>query len=180
MINNRALVVSCALVLIACGIFWVGQNKSTASTIIQQTSNADSSQKPAQIPDQVFYGEVFSLLVALDNTADYQKEAGLTDDQASMLAEIAKECQRDIAIQDKKAQAVILAFRQKLKEQDLEERDPKKMPSPPPELSKLQEGRDGIVLGCRDRLRQVLGADAFIRFGMASRRIVHVTLTHAR
>jgi hypothetical protein len=166
--------------MLGWGILWVGQAKSTHPLTDPQTPNQVLSlQQATTIPDHVFYGEVFSLLVALDNTTDYQKLAKLTDDEVSIVTEIAKDCQRDIVAQDAKAQIVITAFRERLKELDLQQRDPKKMLPLPAELTQLQEGRNAIVLHHRDRLRKALGDEAFRRFTEAARKIVTITLTPA-
>lgn len=178
MIKKQIILMVCTLGLVTCGIFWVGQAKSAQPKMNAQTPNQTlSSEQATAIPDHIFYGEVFSLLANLKNISDYQKQAGLTDDEASILAGIAQDCQREIAEQDAKAQVVILAYREKLKKLDLKALDPKNVPPLPAELTQLQEGRDAIVLHHRDRLRQLLREDGFNRFSSAARNIVKITLT---
>ena len=171
------IVVSVLLSLIACGILWAAQSKSTAPNLTQRTPKpALPSQRASEIPEQVFYGEVFSLLVALKNTADYQNQAGLTSEEASILTEIAKDCQRDVANQDAKAQTIIQAFRERLRKSK-PNKLPDKVVPPPDELTKLQKGRNAIVLHHRDRLREAIGEEAFKRFTVAAGKIVNITLT---
>ena len=180
MIKKQIVTIGFILSLISFGIVWAGHSNS-ATSFGQQRRNQGASPDPTPgISEHVFYGEVFTLMATLDNAADYQKQAGLSDDQTSVLGEIAKDCQRDLEHQDARAQAVIMAYRARLKESDLKQRDPKKMPLLPVELTELQEGRSAIVLHHRDRLRKALGDEAFGRFTEAAKEIVTITLTPAQ
>jgi hypothetical protein len=157
MIKKQIVTIGFILSLVSFGIVWAGHSNS-ATSFGQQRRNQGASPNPTPgISEHVFYGEVFSLIATLDNAADYQKQAGLSDDQTSVLGEIAKDCQRDLEYQDARAQGVIMAFRAPLNESDLKQRDPKKMPPVPAELTQLQEGRNAIVLHHRDRLKKALG-----------------------
>jgi hypothetical protein len=154
--RKRPAIVLISIALLAssivCALVFAQQKQKRTGRIVrdQQRANATSRKESSTIPEQIFYGEVFSLLVALKNTDDYKKQAELSHDQALALEEIATDCQRKVAEQDAKAQTVIQAFREKMSK----EKAGKTPPPPPQELLDLQQGRDEIILRRRDRLRR--------------------------
>jgi len=142
----------------------------------QQEPNGKSPETNEGVPEHVFYEQLFSLLVALNNSDDYQKQAALTDVQRSSLERTAKECQREIAAQDAKAQITIRALREKRTNQKPPDSF---LPPPPPEIAELQRERDAIVLRHRDRLREALGEDAFRRVTEGAKTIVQISVESA-
>lgn len=173
--TKKLIVTSLLLFSLAAGFFFWAVSPPTgkAEADPQKPRSRPSEAKPREIPEHIFYGEVFSLLAKLKNTADYQRQAALSDDETAILERIALECERDVAAQDNKAEAFNKKFRETLPKSN-----PTKRPMPvPAELTQMQEERDAIVIRHRDRLRRALGEDAFKRFAQAAKSIVHITLT---
>jgi hypothetical protein len=177
--KRRPAIVVISVVLlvssIVCVLAYTQQKERRTGRVVrgQKQANGTSQKESSTIPEQIFYGEVFSLLVYLKNTDDYKRQAELNDDQALALEETAKDCQREVAEQDAKAQTVIQAFRENMSK----EKAGKTPPAPPQELLDLQQERDAIILRHRDRLRAALGEEAFGRFTEAAKNIVHISLT---
>lgn len=88
-----------------------------------------------------------------------QLRARLNSEEARLLDEIASTCVQQVSQQDHEALAVIEKFRAQFPDG----RVPKgiKLPPPPPELKAMQQQRDAIILGARDRVRSVLGDIGF-------------------
>jgi len=162
----------CLLVALSVAIVIRGYAKSPLASQNQQEATGKSANTIEGVPEQVFYEQLFSLLIALNNSADYQKEAALTVEQRSSLERTARECEREIAKQDAKAQITIRALREKRANQD----PGASLPPPPPEIAVLQQEREAIVLRHRDRLREALGEEAFRRVTDAAKRLVHITV----
>lgn len=138
------------------------------------TLGTKESPSPSQAPEQVIYRQFFRHLVGLKKQAEemeshgkngkafrnhYKDKIGLKDNEASLLDEIATECERETAKVDEQAQRLIQAARARTKNgraASIEE-----IPPPPPELKKLQQRRDMIVMRGRYRLFTELGAYGF-------------------
>lgn len=135
------------------------------------------------IPDDMVYHHLFSHIVILVGQAEeaeargedgsvyrglYQRLAGLTDDQASMLESIALGCEQLVKRQDETAQKII--DQRRAQESSLSSAD--LLPPPPPELDTLWQERRSIILEARDNLRNSFGDssfeafDQFVRSGM--------------
>src|SRR5258708_6790901 len=157
--------------LIALGVAFTlgGCAQSPLAAQAQKKPASESVTKNEEVPDHVFYEQLFALLASLKNSKDYQEQASLTDDQRKTLEVIAEECQREIAKQDAKAQIIIQALRKKAT-------DPQPGSPPPPEIAELQRERDAIAPRYRDRLQQALGENAFKPVGEAATRIVHISI----
>ncbi|HUS09042.1 MAG TPA: hypothetical protein VMZ30_01160 [Pyrinomonadaceae bacterium] len=148
---------------------------TTTKSNPQSPPNPSAAAPSTDVPEHIFYGQVFSLLSKLKNKDDYRREARLTEAETSLLEQIAADCERETAAIDASAETVIKAFRQQLGTK-LEKR-----PQPvPAELIKLQAKRDAVILRNRDQLRKVLGEGAFSRFTTAGRSIVHITVTSVK
>lgn len=91
-----------------------------------------------------------------------KKQAALSDHEASILDQVTADCERAIADQDAKAQAVITAFRMRYPVGDLQ--PGVTLPPPPPELATMQKERNAIILRARDRLHAAFGEQEFRRF----------------
>ncbi len=146
--KNRKMLCICVLALVA-GTFAFG--KQFRSLIIAQSGQDEGTQPKISkaVPEHIVYGQMFNLLVALDNAADYQHQAGLSDEQAAALKEIAIDCQREVEQQDAKARKIINAFRDKLAK--IKPKPGASLPPPPVELAAMQEERNAIILRARDR-----------------------------
>ncbi|MEK6283199.1 MAG: hypothetical protein AABN95_22820 [Acidobacteriota bacterium] len=172
--TKKQIVTSSFLLSFVAGFLLWAVNPATSEGLTgpQKPRSRPSEPRPSEIPEHIFYGEVFSLLTKLKNTGDYGRRAALSDEEVALLERIARECESDVTEQDRKAEAFSEAFRQKLPKSK-----PANRPLPvPAELTEFQEARDAIVLRHRDRLRRALGEDAFRRFAEAAKSIVNVTL----
>lgn len=147
-------------------------NQSSAPT----TVGTKQSPSPSQAPEHIVYRQFFRHLVALKQRAaemesqgkngkafraHYKDKIGLKDKEASLLDEIATECERETAKVDAKAQRIIEAARARFPDGRVASVD--QIPPPPPELKKLQRQRDMIVMRARHRLVTELGAYGFQR-----------------
>lgn len=169
---NKKIITTLFLSCLAAGFVLWSEFAPASNATSNPQNQSRPSHKPTEIPQHVFYGEVFSLLAKLKNTADYQRQALLSDHEVALLKQIASDCESEVSKQDAKAEIFSEAFRQKLIS-----KKPTKQPMPvPAELTELQEQRDAIVIRHRDRLRKELGEDAFNRFTEAAKYIVHITL----
>lgn len=143
------------------------------SSIEGQTSR--QIQKEADARDVAIYGHLFDHIALLRKQAEeasargedgsqisalYKNAAGLSEQQAVLLEQIALECKRNVEIQDGKAAQVIRKFRadtEKLKQKS-------HLPRLPAELGVLQEGLHRIILQHRDQLHSAFGNEEFKRF----------------
>jgi hypothetical protein len=138
-----------------------------------------SPQQPVSPPDsrppeQVIYSAFFHYVVDMKNDATDLDNAGksgdslrtyvqlrarLNSEEARLLDVIASSCVQQVSQQDQEALAVIEKFRAQFPGGKV----PKgtKLPPPPPELKAMQQQRDTIVIGARDRLRAALGGVGF-------------------
>ena len=136
---------------------------------VQRTS---SPPRPSTaMPDHIFYDQFFRLLLSLQNTAEYQTKARLSDEETVILEQIAKDCEREIALQDAKASNVIAAFRAELEKR--KSGSPGDMPS---QLNQLQADRDQIILRYRDRLKTELGPETFARLTDVARELIKIEM----
>jgi hypothetical protein len=162
--------------LIVCGVVWTRHAEGTVSPIPQKRNIAPAKVSGA-IPEHIYYGQVFSLLVKLGNKDDYQRDAQLTDEQTARLLQIAADCEAETNALDQKAQVIILEFRKQIDQSQIKKDKPLPIPAG---LDELQGERDAAVLRHRDQLRNVLGEEAFSRFKEASKTIVRIDLTSAQ
>src|SRR5829696_1074754 len=169
----------CVIALIVAGLVlnshyptrWraTAQESTTTNTI-----GTKQSPSPSQAPEHIVYRQFFRHLVALKQRAAetesqgkngkafrtyYKDKIGLKDKEASLLDEIATECERETAKVDAKAQRIIEAARARFPNGQIASSD--QIPPPPPELKKLQRQRDMIVMRARHRLVTNLGAYGF-------------------
>ena len=174
MINRRTLLLTAAGLVVSflvC-VFAFGQQKRGAKPLkpdIDVHTINSSQRSSAAIPEHIFYGQFFSLLVSLQNTAEYESRAGLSKEQGVILGQIAKDCGRELTLQDAKASKVIEAFRTELEK--------RKSDSPiemPPELKQLQAERDQIILHYRDLLKAELGPETFARLTDVARELIKI------
>lgn len=169
----------CVIALIVAGLVlnshyptrWraTAQESTTTNTI-----GTKQSPSPSQAPEHIVYRQFFRHLVALKGRAEevkrqgkngnafrtyYKDNIGLKDKEASLLDEIATECERETAKVDAKAQRIIDAARARFPNRQAASVE--QIPPPPPELKKLQRQRDMIVMRARHRLVTELGSYGF-------------------
>jgi hypothetical protein len=132
---------------------------------------------PNNVPEHVVYWHLFHYHNFLMQKADeaerrgedssflrnfYQREAGLDDRQATMLDEIAVQCELDVKAVDAEAKVIVDQVRAKYANSQL--KPDETVPPPPPELLALQERRNNLILQARDQLHKALGESAFNDF----------------
>ena len=138
---------------------------------------ARSMQKPqTPVPEHVIYGFLFSQILAIKQKATGQnnpsasglvirtsieKEANLSDAEIRAFDAIAFACAQQVRQQDERAGKVIAAFRAQFPQKTIPNGE--SLPQPPAELKILQEQRDGIITSAKNKLREVLGEQAFSR-----------------
>lgn len=169
----------CVVALIIAGLAlnshyptrWRATAQESTTTNTVGTKQAPS---PSQAPEHIVYRQFFRHLVALKERAEevkrqgkngnafrtyYKDKIGLKDKEASLLDEIATQCERETAKVDAKAQRIIAAARARFPNGQVASVE--QIPPPPPELKKLQRHRDMIVMRGRHRLVTELGAYGF-------------------
>lgn len=162
------LAVSAALLIGILGFRYGANSSATAPA---------SPKDPHSIPDQAIYRQLFHHHNALKKKADelqqqgknglelrsfYKQSAKLTDDQDRAFDQIASDCDRDVAKQDEKAQALITAVQRRYPKGRIPQGE--RPPEAPTELKAMQAERDDIILKARDRLRAAFGEQEFQRF----------------
>lgn len=177
--RTKKLALLCVLALLVGGLAFKSHLPIRGQTPVPQstasaTVGTKESPSPSQAPEHIVYRQFFRHLVALKKQADeieshgkngkalrthYKDKIGLKDKEASLLDEIATECERETAKIDERAQRIIQAARARFpngRAASIEE-----IPPPPPELKKLQRHRDMVVMRARHRLVTQLGAYGF-------------------
>lgn len=176
--KKRLTVVVCIAFLVSSIIYvlaFAQQKRGGRVALGGQQANSVPQKQNVGIPEHIFYGQVFTLLLALKNTADYQSKAGLNDEQANLLEQIAKDCQHDVALQDAEANKIIDQFRNQMAK-----RKPGVVLQTPLELEDLQRERNAIILRYRDSLKTALGEEAFARFDDAARKMITVEVRNVQ
>lgn len=90
-----------------------------------------------------------------------KREAGISEEQSVALEAIALACWQRVEQQDKKAKAIIAAFRSRFPDGRVPADGP---PPPPPELKTMWDERNEMILRARDQLRATFGEKEFARF----------------
>jgi hypothetical protein len=164
--NKYAIIILIAVALTLCG-FTLGREGQ------KQVGNSRIVEVPEFVPYMfLFDHHYFNLKKAAELEQQgkdghrlhsiFQRQAGLTDQQASTFDQITFDCEQALAMQDAKAQAVIAAFRLRYPVGNLPAGVT--LPPPPPELTTMQQERNAIILRARDRLRTEWGEQDFTRF----------------
>lgn len=178
MAKKRVVLLGVAVLLALT--FTLGR-KTFSKAVHQEAVHQDlppnsASQQTSVVPDYVVYNSIFRKVVSLRNKTielqsqgrigqnryfPLQRDAGLTESQASALEAIAFDCRKQVSHQDEKAKAIVNAFQSRF----LGGRVPSGgSPPPPPELKAMWEERNAMILRARDQLRLALGAEQFTRF----------------
>lgn len=178
--NKKILVVLCILAITA-GVFTLssypptrGQTHVSNQTTASAAHGTRQSPRPASAPEQIVYRQFLHHLMALKERAGeierqgkngkslrshYKDEIGLNDEQANILDQIAADCDREVAALDARAKKIIDAAHARYSNGIVS--DGQQLPPPPPELRKLQEQREMIIMRARYRLRTALGEHGF-------------------
>jgi hypothetical protein len=173
--NKKRFLAVVLTVLFAAGAAIITGHTQPTTQLRQANEQIGASQQTADVPDQIFYGEMLTILARLQNVGDYQTQAGLTDEQAEFLTRTAEQCAARIARQDEIAQTRIATLQQGLRSNSSRSR-----PAVPAEISQLQAQRDDIILKCRDVLRDRFGEPKFEQFSRAAKSIVQIRASRVR
>lgn len=172
--NKRILILLCAAVLIASTLS-VGLNSVSKATREVLPSPVHDSERTHVVPDHVAYAALFHKIARLrEKTRELQaqgrisqkpyfildKEAGLSEGQSMALEAIAVACWQQVEQQDKKAKAIIAAFQSQFPNGRVPAEG---APSPPPELKRMWDERNAIILRARDQVRGAFGETEFAR-----------------
>ncbi len=147
---------------------------SRAATV---RADADSPVQQ-QSPSWVTYRFFFLHLANLDQVADEQeavgnetaangwrsyeqRAAGLTDEQNTVLKQVANECNRAVRSQDERIRAVLAAFGEQHSGPLRQFRPLETRLAAPPDTTQLLNDRMRLIEGSIDQLRSRLGPDAF-------------------
>lgn len=170
----------CAASLAAVGYAFSGGPSPAAAPPVQT-----SQPRQSGAPDHVAYRMLLHHAYLLEQKAEDADREGRPDSarafraalrdlarlderQAGVFARHAADCEREVSAQDARARVLIEARRAHYLATG------KALP-PSPELAAMQQERNQIILGCRDRLRESLGErewarlDAFVRSEVAPR-----------
>lgn len=168
--KGRSLLVFCLLTAVV-SVVVISEKPQSKATVIQTGQAASPS---VAMPEHVPYMFLFHHLSFLNQKAAeldkkgkgkstlllrFRQDAGLSDAQFQQLLQVALDCERQIAEEDKKAEAIINSVKARYPEGRIPEGQ---APPPlPPELLTMQQERDAAVLRPRDRVRTALGEKAF-------------------
>jgi len=141
-----------------------GKPSSTAA--VSDARPADkTTASPAEIPDEVKFQFLFEHLANIKNKPgplrNYQPKTGLTDGAYAQLVQLAVEHQQEAAVIEQQAKVII----DNVHAQYPRRLPPGMAPPPPPqELLDLDKQRDALSLRYRDKLRTLIGDEAYNRF----------------
>lgn len=173
MLTKIAMASCLAILLISA---FTVQRNSVSKAVHQDLSPRGYPPQQRAIPDHVVYNSLFRKVVRLRekttelqsqngiegrNYFPVQREAKLSEAQATALEAIAFACRQQVTERDKKANAIIQAFQSRFPDGRVPEGG---SPPPPPELRALWEERTAVILRARDSLRAAFGEEEFARF----------------
>lgn len=173
--QKKPLLAICILAIAVFVIVSVGRTQSKSHTALQ----VNPTVAPQELPEHVPYGFLFHHLKILKEKTEeleregkgksalllrFQEKTALNDDQFQELLRVALDCEREVAEQDRKAEAII----QKMRARYPDGRVPAgEAPPPlPPELLTMQQERNAMILSARDHLRQAYGEETFARLNL--------------
>ncbi|MBA3242903.1 MAG: hypothetical protein H0T60_16905 [Acidobacteria bacterium] len=174
--RKRILIILCVIALPIIP-FAIGESFPIKRAQVLNHNSHGTAQAGTTVPDHVIYGFLFERVVSVKikireyqsqgriskkPTYALQKEAKLTEGQASMLEAIALACQQEVARQDERARAIVFAYRAQFPNGRIP--DGVTPPPPPPELKVMWEERNAMILRARDRLQAAFGKEVFHQF----------------
>ena len=167
--NRKFVVIS--LLVVASSVGVLAFSRPGISTGI---ASAPPPQHTA-VPEHVIYQHLFHHVFLMGERAGYKSQAGLTDEQARLLSEVAAEGEREVQQVDARAKVIIDAFRARYPGGRVPSGE---VPPPPPaEIRALQAERNAAILRARDRLRAAFGEQEFSRFSEFVRNRVAPNIT---
>lgn len=152
-------------------------DKSAEASMTKTSNMSDSSQESPKIPTQVTYLFLFKRIENLEKRATeeeakgkdgkiyrqhYKNKAKLSDEQNAALSKVAKDCLAEVSKKDAEAKKIIDKEHAKHPGGKLYPGEP--IPTPPIELTTLQQERDAIVLRYIDFLKESFNEADFSKF----------------
>jgi hypothetical protein len=174
--KNKTFFAGVLTIILGMGGLVITRHINATTNPPQHTQSTPTKVIEDDIPDHIFYGEIFTVIAKLKNVRDYQDRAQLTDEQTEVLRVTAEQCAEKVAKQDAIAEKRIAALRQ----QSLKAKPTRSAPPIPAEIGELQAQRDAIILRCRDVLRSGLGNEKFGEFRVAAKSIVQIGVSRVR
>lgn len=154
-----------------------------------QVSVQAAPQLRPEIPANVTYKHLFHHVMVLKRKAEeveregkdgrqfrthFIRQATLTQEEAQVLEQVAVECEQAIQLLELRAKPVVDAYRAQYPGGQVPQGQ--HPAPPPPELRKISEERDAIILQARDRLHVALGDEKFTRFdSFVKTRVTQIT-----
>lgn len=120
------------------------------------------AQEPSAVPETLLYKHYFSFLAngRQRSPADGREHIGqLNSKQVAVVLAAAKACQREVALKDSEAQAVLAGFHKNFPDGKWPASKP--LPPIPESLYRLQRERDSIIAATVSSLRAQLGEVGF-------------------
>lgn len=172
--RTKFAILLCLAIVLVC-VFTV-RRKTLTKAAHQDSSPRGYPSQHSAVPDHVVYNSLFRKVVRLRektkelqsqkridgrNYFPMQREAKLSEAQATTLETIAFTCRQQVTERDNKANAIIQAFQLRFPGGRVPDGG---SPPPPPELRSLWEERTAIILNARESLRMAFGDEEFGRF----------------
>jgi hypothetical protein len=179
--NKKKIFITLCVVAVSVGLLAFngylptkGQTSATQPAPTQTAPGTRQSPRLTSAPEHVVYKLFFHHLMALKERAKemerqgkngkalrshYKDAMGLKDEEASILDQIAADCERDVAQIDARAKKIIDAAYARNPKGVIPEGQ--EVPPPPPQLHKMQEERDMIIMRARYKLLTKLGKQGF-------------------
>jgi hypothetical protein len=174
--KNKTFFAGVLTIILGLGCVVITRHIYATTNAPQHTQSTPTKVIEDDIPDHIFYGEIFSVIAKLKNVRDFQDRAQLTDEETDFLRVTAEQCAEGVAKQDAIAEKRIAALRQ----QSLKSKPTTSTPPIPAEVAELQAQRDAVILHCRDVLRKELGNEKFDQFRLAAKSIVQIRVSRVR
>lgn len=177
---RRSIVIVSIVCALAVPLALNRTTRSESSAAIKPSSDQGSNaskERFSNIPTHRPYLFLFEHINRLKTQAENVRRQGkdgsgfqrrfknvlkVDDRQFQSLEEIAQHCQSETALLDQQAKVITDEFRKKYPPGVVPEGVV--IPPPPPELSALQEMRTNAVLRARERVKAILGEQAFASF----------------
>lgn len=174
---RKSILAVCIVGAVAFPLILNRTTRSESKGEPQQASGQASLERFSKIPTHIPYLFLFEHMNRLRTQAEmvkrqgkdgsgfqrrFQKVLSVDDGQFQSLDEIARHCQSETALLDQQAKVIVDEFRKKYPPGVVPEGVV--IPPPPPELAALQEMRTNAVLRAEERVKAVLGEQAFASF----------------
>ena len=174
---RKSILTACIVGAVAFPLILNRTTRSENKVEPQQASGQASLERFSKIPNHIPYLFLFEHMNQLRGQAEkakrqgkdgsgfqrrFQRTLNVDDVQFQTLDDIARHLRSETALLDQQAQGIVDEFRKKYPPGVVPEGVV--IPPPPPQLAALQEMRNNAVLRARDRVKTILGDQAFAGF----------------